>query len=285
MFDYRIKRLEERGIITGYQARTNITNSIYGGYLLLIQTINITQEKENEIFQTLKRKKLAKFIGKIGGNYDIIIGLTVSNLQELQEHITFVNNTFGKYKTKMTVLTMIEEIKDSFKPIFTEKDELIQTVSMPKMKHKELIDQIDEQIMNLLAEDGTLSSPKIASKVKRTDVSVRERIKKLLKRKLILGFRTMIDLTKLEQQFTYLMIKTNPANSTIDKSFQTFLQMNKQVTYACKLIGESNYIVTVYSKNNQELNGHISKLRDEFHDSVTEVNSLPLFGMVTHKHK
>ena len=54
VLDYRIKKLQNEGIITGFQARVNISNFIYGGYILLIQSLGLNNESEKKVLNKLK---------------------------------------------------------------------------------------------------------------------------------------------------------------------------------------------------------------------------------------
>ena len=100
VFDYRLKKLQEKGIITNYQARINISNFIYGGYIILIQTISLTKESEKKVLEKVKQNTKTQYIGRLGGDYDFIIGFNVKNINELSEYIEDINNIFGSYKLK-----------------------------------------------------------------------------------------------------------------------------------------------------------------------------------------
>ncbi len=284
VFDYRIKKLEELGIITGYQARINLKNFIYGGYIVLIQVVSLTEDKEKEIINSLKKSSTFYYIEKCGGTFDFIIGINVNNLNEFSKSIDIINDIFGKNKTNMTVLTMIKELRDSFKPLFKENEEFNNTITELDLIKKESIDEIDKKLIIALGKDATITSPKLSEKIKITEVAIRERIKKLISKKIILGFRTMIDLGKLDLQISSLLIKTNTQSSEVDKKLQTFFQFDKNNTYACKVIGEYNYFLTVFNKNNLELKEYITKLRNTFPELIKNIDILPLFEMSYHKH-
>ena len=268
VFDYRLKKLQEKGIITNYQARINISNFIYGGYIILIQTISLTKESEKKVLEKVKQNTKTQYIGRLGGDYDFIIGFNVKNINELSEYIEDINNIFGSYKLKSSLLTMVKEIKDSFKSLFSNKSEENNIISMPSIDKKIEIDEIGRKILVMLGNDCTISSWQIAEKVKLTDVAIRKRIQKLIDSGIILGFRTMINLPNIGYQINNIFLRINPKNSKSEKELQKFFQSDKKITYSTKIIGEYDYIFTVLTNDNLELKEYLSSLRDRFSDTI-----------------
>lgn len=284
VLDYRIKKLQDQKIITGYQARINISNFIYGGYVLLIQSYGLNSESERKIISKLKLDNKLHYIGKITGEYDFIIGFTVNNLKEVSTYLEFINKTFGKCKNKMTLLTMLEEQKDSFKSLFKEKDEPNGIISMLNLGEKINLDKIDKKILIDLGKNCLIPSWSIAEKVKLSDVAIRKRIDKLVENKVILDFRTMIDLTKLNYQSYFLLLKINSKGNEFEQKFVSFLKTSRKVTYATKFIGEYDYVVDISIENNTELKEFIYYLRENFSDLIMEIVSCPLFEIISHEY-
>jgi Lrp/AsnC family leucine-responsive transcriptional regulator len=282
VLDYRIKKLESEGVITGYQARLNISNFIYAGYILLVQVSGINKEVEKKVIEKLKNSSKTQYIGKIGSDYDYIISFTVKNLNETEEYLSLVRNVFGNYRSKIVVLTMLREFKDSFKSIFSKENEKNDLVSMPNILKKQEVDWIDKKILVELGNDCSMPSWKVSEKVKLTEVGTRKRMEKLFRNQLILGYRTMIDLTKINKEIYFILLKTNFHNDDKEKEFISSLSNNNKITYNMKTLGEYDYILTLLVNDNRELKNYISEIRDKFFGSINEVYALPLFDMIYH---
>ncbi len=282
VLDYRVKKLEKEGVITGFQARINISNFVYGGYILLIQSLDLTKENEEKVLKKIEKNGNTQYIGRVGGGYDFIIGFTVKDISGLSEYVSFINSVFSHNKSKLTFLTMVKELKDSFKNIFLETEQKNDLVSMPEIKEKIEIDSIDKKILQHLGKDCTVPSWDIAEKSKISEVAIRKRIKKLVDKKIILGFRTMINLTKLGYEPNFIFLKMNIKDKETEDSLIDFFQKNRKITYITKLIGEQDYVITVLSKSNLELNDFIKKLRNKFKGIIIGVENYPLFEMIYH---
>ena len=282
VFDYRLKKFQDQRIINTYQARINISNFIYGGYILLIQTINLSKKSEKLILNKVKSNQKTQFIGNIGGEYDLIIGFTTKNINDLYDYINFINSCFGKSKSKSLLLTMVKEIKDSYKSLFSSSEEPNNIVSMPIISIKIKIDDIDKKILIALGNDATLASWKIADKTKISEVAIRKRISKLIDSKLILDFRAMIDPSKLDYQAHDLFIKVNSKSEKDEIELINLFQSRKDVTYAVRTIGEYDFVIRLLVKNNIELKNYIQELRNKFPDIISNIISQPLFETIYH---
>lgn len=282
VFDYRIKKLKERGIIVGSQARINLSNFIYGGYIVLVQSSGLNLESEKKIITKISKNSKTQYVGKISGEYDIIVGFTIKNIGELSAYLDFINSSFGMNKSKITLLTMIKEVKDSFKSLFSKNSEFNDIVSIPEIKEKIKVDETDKEIITRLGENSEIPSWEIADKVRITDVAVRKRMQHLIEKRIILNFRTMIDLTKLDYQSYFLFIKSNPKTEKIEKDFLDFLKSTNNVSYSTKTIGEYYYVVTLLVKNNSELKDFVYKLKNKFSEMILEIHTSSIFEMPYH---
>lgn len=282
VFDYRIKNLKEEGVITGSQARINISNFIYGGYIVLVQSSGLNLESERKIITKISKNSKTQYVGKISGEYDLILGFTVKNIKELSEYLDFINSSFGMHKSKITLLTMIKELKDSFKGLFSKNSEFNEIVSMPESNIRVSIDDVDKEIILSLGKNSEIPSWKIADKVKISEVAVRKRIEQLKEKSIILNFRTMIDLTKLDYQSYFLFINSNPKTERIEKEFVDFLKSTNNVSYSTKTIGEYYYVITLLAKTDSELKDFVYALKNKFSDMILEIHTSSLFDMPYH---
>ncbi len=281
VFDYRIRKLEEEGIIVKYQARVNISNFIYGGYIVLLKVSPFPTQTAKKYLDALKRDSRTQYIGNIGGDYDYIIGFTVKNLEGLSSYIDLIRDSFDSNIQKMNLITEINELKDSFQNLFAKSNEINNIVSMPSMGKKQVIDEIDKEIILSLGKNSSLPSWRIAEKLGMSDVAIRKRIQKLVETRIILGFRTIMDLTKLNFEPYVLFLKVNFTNSEKEKSFNAFLQIDKRVTYAVKTIGEYDYVIRALFSNGAEFKSYWKELRENFTD-LYEIHALPEFETLYH---
>ena len=180
------------------------------------------------------------------------------------------------------MLTMIQELKDSFQSLFAQKNEHNTIVSMPRIEKQQKIDDEDKEILLALGNDATQPSWKIAEKVKMSDVAVRKRISSLEKRGLILGYRTMLQPKKLDIQAFHIFIRSNFENTVQKNKFIDNLRSDKRITYIMQVGGLHDFLITVFVKDNLELSEYLASLREQFSGNINEASAVPLLEIVYH---
>ncbi|MFH1290198.1 MAG: Lrp/AsnC family transcriptional regulator [Nanoarchaeota archaeon] len=89
---YRIKNLIEKEIILGFTAVPNFFNLGYQTHFLLIQAKNLTTENEKLLEKFLQEKDYTIISFKTIGKFDILISLSVKDLNEFDLALTEIRN-------------------------------------------------------------------------------------------------------------------------------------------------------------------------------------------------
>jgi Lrp/AsnC family leucine-responsive transcriptional regulator len=125
------------------------------------------------------------------------------------------------------------------------------------------LDKKDWQILELLCENSRLSHNQIAKRVALSKNAATYRIKRLIQKKIISGFFTVIDHHLFGLDFYEVLIKLN-ANKQETQEFIEFIQKNNQVLVLDKLSGEWNFVLEFVCKSSSELSSFISELKGKF---------------------
>lgn len=128
-----------------------------------------------------------------------------------------------------------------------------------------IYDEIDREILEILNRDGRTKFTAIAKKIKRTEGTVRNRVRRLREKGIIQGFRVVTDPENLGYN-GQAIIKFH-----LEPSYETYAQIDQLPficrTEGCKLIslyrsnGESSFILEVLSKSKQDLDHFVSELK------------------------
>ncbi|MFZ5955189.1 MAG: Lrp/AsnC family transcriptional regulator [Nanoarchaeota archaeon] len=277
--EYRTKKLIENGIIKSFQARINLTNFVYGNYILLAQLSNLSLEKEKEIFENLKKIKYALWLGKVGGEFDLFISFSTKNLKQLGETINEIFAILGNIK-KYSILTMTSELKDSFKSLFSDKKfEKLVTFDLAL---NEKLDSIDKKILYILNKNSKVSNREVSEKVKISEEAIRVRIKNLEKRKIIINYRTILDENNLGLSQYILLLNFSNFNLKVQKQIEEYALNNKDIVFASRIVGEYNLILSIYAENEQDFFEKLLELRNHFANSINFFTSLNVFSTKYH---
>jgi len=254
---YRVRRLENSKIITGYKLKID-----YGKIGYLLGGVRVKLHGDN--FEV--RKKIVAFYKKkevvfLNEMEDVLeVGFTAKNVLEIKEKQKELVVPFRKYFKN--VETIIYTRRFYFGKRY---------LTGIKGKGKEIvygnerIDGVDEKIVALMVKDPLLMNSEIAEKIDVSPGQVHYRIKKLEGRGVILGTRADVDLNKLGMVKYRLKISVE---DSILNSVIAHLSKNENVVDGYDGIGLSDFEVDVEVKEYGELIGIVEGLKEKFSGKI-----------------
>ena len=137
------------------------------------------------------------------------------------------------------------------------------------------IDKIDKGIIDLLSKNARLSLVKISKKVNESAKVVGNRIKKLEEKKLIEGYRPVINHNKIGYTYYKVFINLNKISTEELKKLKFYIKNNPLVIYLVEGIALPGDIdVEMMVKNNQQLYDFIEDLRFKFPTLIGEYQTV-----------
>jgi len=140
------------------------------------------------------------------------------------------------------------------------------------------IDTINKQILFLLQKDARITYKEIAAELKRSETTVRDRIKALERVGIIQGYTALIDKTALGLNF-FSMILANPISSSDLDSITEKVKKVKNVLRVYQISGNKRLAIFMVAPSYKELKELIRSqliplgLKDEEIVSVLEADS------------
>jgi Lrp/AsnC family transcriptional regulator, regulator for asnA, asnC and gidA len=127
---------------------------------------------------------------------------------------------------------------------------------------KQLIDEKDEKILEVLRENSSLSTHKISKKTLIPITTVNNRIKKLKKEKVIKRFTIDVDEAKLGFDLSaYILITISldelKRHNMKTKDLLKQIKINPLVELADTVSGDVDIIVKIHARNINELNDYV----------------------------
>jgi DNA-binding Lrp family transcriptional regulator len=196
---YRIKKLEEKGIIRGYRAVIDSSRLGYIFYRIFFNLIDITPTKLNELIDFLKKQKNVWWIAKLDGVWTFAFAIWVKTNKEFYD---FYNNFGEKFRQNIKdklICPLVEYKNISRKYLVGEKQQVKSTSVGEGTEEK--IDTIDMKILGFLSKNARSALIDIAHELKVDSMTVYHRIKKLEKRGIIQGYNLDIDTRMLGRDF------------------------------------------------------------------------------------
>jgi len=197
---YRIKKLQDEGIIKNFWTFIDTFKLGYNVFRLYINFQYMTSELKKEIVQYFVNYKNSWVVISVKSEIDLAVVIWVKDIFEFYQ---FWNKTLDKYednfsKYSISIYTQSIVYKKSYLlPGDAEKsDRIISDMHCGGIPVT--IDETDYKLLNEIAENARVPLIELSGKLGCSSQSINYRIKNLVKSGVIKGFRVNLDLSKLD---------------------------------------------------------------------------------------
>lgn len=271
---YRISALEKNEIIKQYYSVLNLRKLGYSIYRTLFRLSNTNQKKHEEIIKFLSSYKNVLWLVDVGGRADLLVNFIAKDIFDYSEILNSFKRKFPEQIQNYEILPIVELYYFGRKYFPEDKDT---TFSVNKEEPKVEIDNIDSRILSFLCKNARMNSVEIAEKLKISPNTVILRIRKLKENKVILSYKPLIDLSKLNYSEHKMLIKFQNITEEKEKDIINFLKRESGVMGGIKLIGAWDFEIEFEVKNREEMKEIMGKFRDKFTNNIKEIELLDLF--------
>lgn len=277
--EYRLKRLEQQGVIRGYFTVVNIHRLGYLYCRVFFSLQNRTEAEEKAFLDYLKSNKQVFWLFLTHGTYDVLVVYWAKMPLEFQLFVQSCMTRFGniiKYRQE-TIVTNVAHFQDKFlvNSIKTEVLNLAETESIIKL------DDVDRKILRMLSLDARSPLTGIAAKVDLSAVAVARRIKLMKKSGIILGYRPHIDHLKIGYGYYKMLLNISTPSEQNLRKVKSYLTQQPAVVFIIEGIGLPSDIDTeLMLRTPLELHDFIQKMRKALPGLISDYSTFMFADMV-----
>jgi Lrp/AsnC family transcriptional regulator, leucine-responsive regulatory protein len=252
---YRIQQLISKGVIQKFITSINPTKLGYFMFKVYLKLESIPEERE-KFFAELKQNKNVYWLGISDGVFDCVFALLSRSTTEYFEEI---NNLLSKWQHLIVskVLGTMVDTRQYNKKFFT-GDTNGSHVIFGGDVVKNDIDGLDYKLLNILANDARISLAELARKTSSTIDIVRNRMKKLEEKGIILNYRIAVDFNKLGLEFFKAIIYFKTLSRQDEKSLFEWMRSHPDSLYYIRSLApwevEFEFAVESYQRFNEIIN-------------------------------
>jgi Lrp/AsnC family leucine-responsive transcriptional regulator len=197
--DYRIKRMEEEGIIVNFWTAIDTFKLGYQVFRIYINFHDVTSEIKKEIIQSFMDYKNIWVLKTFKAPINLIIILWVKNVYKFDNFWDNILKKYNKYFSSYN--TSIYTADTNYKKSYLLPENLIENNrTLFKLECDgsfTQINNIDYKILNEIAVNARIPIKDIAKKIGCSSQAINYRIKNLIKYNIIKAFRINIDYSKI----------------------------------------------------------------------------------------
>lgn len=272
---YRIEKLQEKGIIKGFYTDINASKLGYEIFLVYLKFHKFTSEIETKFIQYISSQNNVGVNVSLNGVWDYCIGIWAKNSIHFKKIYQEIMKDYEKYVKSKTI--MIETNFYYFKPrqIIESTNEVQVRMSQELESFK--LDEIDTILLNELSKNSRISLVDLAEKTNMTANGIHNRIKRLEKENVVLGYRVMLDYSKLGFSHHRVFLHLDNLTSKKRKEIITFIGNQKEVISITETIGYCELEFRSITKDINEFYELIEKIKKQFSENIKEHNNILYF--------
>jgi Lrp/AsnC family transcriptional regulator, leucine-responsive regulatory protein len=185
--NYRIKKLIENKIITGFSTQVDIAKIGYSAHKVYLRFKSLTERKEQEIWNALIAEQSIVWVVSCSGRWDIIFGVVSKDMDEFDKTLSGFMNQYSQHVAERVISVFNKATLHHRKWLLDRDDDIHWSIGGKTENIR--IDEKDKNILLLVSEDARIHILEIAKKLHISSSLVIQRIKKLQKEKIIGAYR------------------------------------------------------------------------------------------------
>ncbi len=265
---YRMKKMEQEGLILSYNAIIDVEKIGLLTYRFYIKMHNFNQ-KDKELFEKyITNLKEEVFVfAVLHGKWDYALIVGIKSTQQLHEIWDSIGNKFKKNILNYN-FCLYSPIYN-FNKLFTEDKEVLERIygNDPDLYQAK---KTDLDILKIYAANTRAPLLHIAQKLKVSSDTVKDRIKKLEKERVICGYKLGLDLSKLG--YDNYRVDIYLTSSSRNKELHEFFKYHPNIYQVHYTIGSADIEIELSVKNLQHLIDIIEKIKRNFSDVVDYID-------------
>ena len=198
--EYRINRMEEEGIITGYWTEIDSYRFGYQVYRYYITFQNVTKNVKEEIIKKIADYKNTWVIGSLTGVYDVSAVIWVKSIPQFYRFWDEINERYGDYFAEKVFSVYLESDVYPHSYLIAEDEEYKKDREHPQYVGRNEPIEItynDYRLLNVIATNARMKTVEISEKINCSTQNVTYNLNKLKEKGIIQGYHTGFDFSKL----------------------------------------------------------------------------------------
>lgn len=268
--NYRVEKLIELGVIKRFHTIINYFKLGIIKFKLYLRLTNANEAERERIGQYFNKHPKTEWVAQTTGKWDLIVGFLVSNINEFDDEVQKALNIYSPYiqqKAVTTTLHLIHQKRGFLSKINTQHTE---TVYHTSKDSKEAIDEKDEKILKILANNARLPITAIAKMANTTSRIVHYRIQELEKRGIILSYRTHLEPRTMGRLFCKVFFYLQNTTTKRLTTFMTYVSDLPEAVWPQRVMGTWDFELDLEMENYDKLQEIIRDLKAKFPDIIKD---------------
>lgn len=260
---YRIKSLEEKGIISGYICSLNLGLIGYKTYKINLR-IHGSRRSESDFIKHIIADSSVIHCMKTEGAFDYSVTLAVRNIMALDQFLMDMKNRFTDLIQDYHVSIVIySKVFKSDKLLLDAKHKMPKIEKYSGEAKRIVLDDKDKLILRALSQSANQSIVALAASTSLSVDIVKYRLRQLGKT-IINSNRAIFDFDKLGYYHYVFLLRIRQSTKADEERLVSWCSMKRNVLYCTKRIGNYDFTINVAITDIQDFNAFLAELKEQF---------------------
>jgi len=271
--NYRIKRLEERGVIKNYMPIIDFFKIGFQAFKMFVQFQHISEEKHKEIVDFLLSKN-TNWVVDCNGWCDLIFAVVTDNISEFEQ---IKNEFLEKYSDFVATKTtsIMTETRTSSRVYLTGKKHKDGSPMAQKSTSKRVeFSKENFVLLRALTKNARASVLEISKLTNLSPRMVNYMMRKLSKEKVILGYRVSLDLEKIGYKYFKSCLYLGNASEKRRQALLGYCDSHPNMIHSVVALADWDIEAEFEVGSNEEFYKIVDDIRDKFSDIVKTIETV-----------
>ena len=266
--EYRIKRMEDEGIITGYWTNIDSYRFGYQVFRYLINLQNATSVIKDEIMQQIANYKKTWAVYSVKGNYDVSTHIWVNSIPIFFQFWDNLNDNYGDYFAEKIFSLYLEVDVYPSSYLIAEENYNVDREKPKTVGGKDPIhiDYRDYQLLDEIKDNARIPTIELAEKLGCSSQNAKYHIERLVNKGIIQSFRTSINTSKIGLEEFYVDIWLKELSKR--RKIWEYLKYNPYLTFINTTAGYADMEAEFVIENSDRLIDIIEEVSSSFPGAI-----------------
>jgi Lrp/AsnC family leucine-responsive transcriptional regulator len=272
---YTVNSMMQKGLIQSFYTLIDYSKLNVLNFRVHFR-VNYTRGKRfEELVDYLVKHEQTGWVAARGGKYDLVCTFFASNPSRFNKTWKGVLERFPEEIQDYNVMTTIVNLYFGRK--YLNSNQHPPKIIVGGDRTPEKLDGIDMRILRGLSESARANSVKLGQDLSLAPKTVIDRMRKLKRRKIILGFRSLISPSEMGWTSYLFFVKYHNVSSDVENAFLAYLKANPHVVRVVKTIGEWDTEAVIEVEDLTEMRRVEMEMRERFTALVKDIAAAPLY--------
>jgi len=271
--NYRMKRLTDEGIISGWLARVETARFGFNNIKVYIRFQDTDEAKEKEFFEYLNSLPEVGWVVQSSGRWDALFCVWTVSTFAFYRTMTGIMNRFSRNIFEKEIVHNIIWYYYNRKWLLPESQETLGVKYGGQPVH-ERFDKMDLAILGELVEDSRKKFTEIAGKLRTSPQNVMNRVVRMRKKGMIAQYSIDLDYQKLGIVFTKTFIQLHNVNEEELNAIYRFCEREPRIFALTTTVGAWDLELEMEVTRVEEMMDIMNRLKRAFPNSIKGYDSI-----------